>query len=326
MSGSRRDDEEGPPQEASLLEAGHGDPTALTYPPGADARRWIEHYQPSVEEVIVHRAVAAPRISLVVVAYNTPDEVLACLARCRAQNGLTAEELELVIVDNGGNDAVRPHLVRHVDVEVRMTHNVGLCPARNLGVALARAPFVGQIDDDGWVDRDWARVALAELEGDDAVYGLRGRIRHKRHRYFTTLAKHYDLGPRPLDDLLSTEGNSVVRRDAFIAVGGFAENLMGTEGSDLVYRWFKMDPAAVVRYLPGMVMQHDFAHSWAKFAAKARRYGRNHMGHQASRPGLIAFRRQFNAQRKTGRRQLALDQRIAWVFIKAAWAFLMRTG
>ena len=54
--------------------------------------------------VVRHRPVALsmPRLSFVVVGFSTGPELLACLHRCLRQTGLQREELELILVDNGG--------------------------------------------------------------------------------------------------------------------------------------------------------------------------------------------------------------------------------
>lgn len=212
--------------------------------------------------VVRHRPVALsmPRLSFVVVGYSTGPELLACLQRCLRQTGMQREELELILVDNGGLEpwleACRPLL----DAEVTMHRNAGPSGARNEGAGVATAPLVAFIDDDGWVAEDWAASAV-EAMADGSIAACRGRVVFKRHPLFTGLANSYDLGLEACDDLLSLEGNLVVERQAFLEVGGFDPALFGGEGLDLAFKLRTRFPERTLRYVPSLLMQHDYCDS-----------------------------------------------------------------
>ena len=230
----------------------------------------------------------SPRLSIVVVGDRTGPELCVCLERCRQQQGVSPTDIELILVNNGGLDpwvtACRPLL----DVEISMQWNAGPSAARNEGARHAHAPLVGFVDDDGWVAGDWASVALASME-DGTRNAIRGRVVFKRHRLFTALANVYDLGPEERDDLLSLEGNLVVRRDAFLEVGGFDPDLFGGEGLELAFRLRERFPHCSLRYVPTLLMQHDYCDSWKKFYLKSRRYGRRDRARRAERPEVEAL-------------------------------------
>ncbi|MFU8805340.1 MAG: glycosyltransferase family 2 protein [Bradymonadaceae bacterium] len=240
------------------------------YPTGG-AAEWKARYAPFVARQVWHREVEAPALSVVVVAWNSAAFVVDCLRALRAQEGFDDERLEVVLIDNGGLDGVREELARLVDVEVEMTCNVRPGPARNLGIALARAEIVAFIDDDGLVASDFA-VRLLSYFDDSTVMAVRGKVVWKEHRYFTTLAGHYDRGPVALADCLITEGNAAVRREALIEVGGFRENFFGHEGIDLTFRLQAAHPEAGILYVPDVVLHHDYIDTWSKFFRKNFRY------------------------------------------------------
>ena len=159
-------------------------------------------------------------VTVVVASMNRREELLASLPR---------HEAPVVLVDNGSTDgtvdAVRERLP-HVEV-VPLPANRGAA-ARTLGAARARTPYVAFADDDSW----WAPGSLARaaqlLDASPRAALLNARIL---------------LGPSerldPVCDLLATSplgtdpdlpGPSllgfiacaaVVRRDAFLSVGGF---------------------------------------------------------------------------------------------------------
>lgn len=240
--------------------------------PGGSIEDWRERYAPLIEERIRYNDRPDARVSVIVVAWQSAPFVVECLDHIRDQRGMAPEDLEIVLVDNGGLDSVRDEIADRVDLEVRMVGNVRLCRARNAGVAWSSAPIIANIDDDGLIERDYFENALRYFENPD-VAAVRSRIVAKEHPYFTTLASHYDRGTWPVEDCLVTEGSSLVRRKPYVAVGGFAEALSGHEGIDLTYRLKEHNPHASVLYAPDVVMQHDYFDGWPKFLRKSLYYG-----------------------------------------------------
>lgn len=252
--------------------------------------------------VVRHRVAGASglRISFVVVGFCTGPELEGCLQRCVEQQGFARQEIELILVDNGGLEPWLADCRKWLDAEITMHRNAGPSAARNAGAKLARSPLVAFVDDDGWIAPDWAMAALAAME-DGSRSACRGRIVYKRHRRFTALANAYDLGSEECEDLLSLEGNLVVDRTAFLAVGGFDAELFGGEGLDLAYRLRQRFPDRALRYIPALLMQHDYCDSWRKFYAKSRRYGRRDRDRRRNRPeveAMLQLHRQQHPLRK----------------------------
>lgn len=252
----------------------------------------------------------APRISFVVVGYATGPDLVVCLQRCAEQSGLRRDEVEVILVNNGSLEPWLQTCRPLLDVEVTMQANVGPSAARNEGARRASAPLVAFIDDDGWVAEDWAVAAIAAM-ADGTIAAARGRVVFKRHPLFTGLANSYDLGADPCDDLLSLEGNLVVDRNAFLAVGGFDADLFGGEGLDLAYRLRTQFPGRSLRYIPTMLMQHDYCDSWRKFYRKSRRYSRRDRDRAALRPEVQAMLLEHRTKLPLRKPPLPLHQRPA---------------
>jgi GT2 family glycosyltransferase len=233
--------------------------------PSGDAADWQTRYQPLIDSVIVHRTVASPRLTVVVVAWRTPDELPSCLESVRTA-GVPPAEVEVLLVDNGGLEPIRPRLAELVDVEIRMKANVGLCSARNLAAATARAELIAFIDDDGVLGSQ-ALAAALEAFADERVVAMRGRVVAKRHPYFSAIPNTYDRGEQIVDTLLDAEGNSAVRRWVFLDAGGFGTETPH-EGASLSFRLAYGTDRRIV-YVPGMVLHHDFCDSWHKYFRKS---------------------------------------------------------
>ena len=293
------------------------------YPTG-DAAAWRARYQPFVATRLVHAQPAAPRVSVVLVAWNTPRLVVPCLEAIRRQQGFGRDDLEVILVDNGGLAPARAAFPGLVDLELRLTHNVRLCPARNLGVAEARAPLVAFLDDDGLIEPDYLQRALPYFT-DPTVAAVRSRIVWRAHRYFTLLASHYDRGPQPVADCLVTEGSSLVRRDRFLEVGGFAEELAGHEGIDLTFRLQAQHPETKVLYAPDVVMRHDYVDSWAKFFRKSSQYSHIDQTVAGRGPELAAFLRGYFG-RRFATHPRRLDERLALLLLRGLQRGVQRTA
>jgi hypothetical protein len=158
---------------------------------------------------------------------------------------------------------------------------------------------------------------------DPSVTAIRGRIVYKEHRYFTTLAEHYDRGDDPVPDALVTEGNMAIRRSSFLAAGGFNETLSGNEGVDLTFRLKQRDPEARTLYVPDVVLRHDFVNGWAKFRLKFSRYAHIDNALTQLDPGLSAFLAE-HSNTKRPERSLHLDERFARWFLRSVKRKLQR--
>jgi GT2 family glycosyltransferase len=135
----------------------------------------------------------------------------------------------VILVDNGSRDGT-PSLVRthfpHVRV-VELHRNLG-ATARNIGVQHAATPLVAFADDDSW----WAEGALSRAGG---IFAGFPRLAVLAGRTLVGAAQVEDpfcatLADSPLGTPAGSPGPSVlgfmacaavVRRDAFLAVGGF---------------------------------------------------------------------------------------------------------
>jgi glycosyltransferase involved in cell wall biosynthesis len=283
-----------------------------SYPSGT-AEDWIARYQPLVREVKERPTPDSPSLSVIVVAWNTPDLLVEALDAIQVATKQCSGPVEIILVDNGGLDSVRSELEERTHQLIRMVGNVRLCRARNLGAALARGPLLVFLDDDGLVQADHLQN-VERWFAEENTCAVHGRVVHKDHRYFTTLAAHYDLGPEALEDCLVTEGNMAIRREAYISAGGFNETLAGNEGVDLTYRLKRQNPDAAVLYVPDVVLRHDFIDGWPKFRRKFSHYAGMDRQLTEIDPALGPFLKKYQRTPRP-RRKLAADERLARWFL-----------
>lgn len=174
------------------------------------------------------------------------------------------ERPRIIVVDNGSTDGTADLVAaRHPDVSlIALDHNLAAA-GRTLGVRAATTPYVAFSDDDSW----WEPGALAR-----AVDLL------DAHPTLALIAAHVLVGADGHDDPVCAEmarsplprppgipgvpvlgflaGMSVVRRDAYLSVGGF-DPRVGVGGEEA---WIAADLAAAgwhLSYVPDVVARHQ---------------------------------------------------------------------
>ena len=100
-------------------------------------------------------ATASPKVSVIVPVHNTAPWLDRCVESVRAQ---TLRDIEIILVENRSTDA-SPELCDAypaADARIRVLHlaEAGLSRARNAGLAVATAPYVGFVDSDDYIEPD----------------------------------------------------------------------------------------------------------------------------------------------------------------------------
>ncbi|MGY1744977.1 glycosyltransferase family 2 protein [Blastococcus sp. SYSU D00695] len=200
-----------------------------------------------------------PRVAVVVITHQRRAELLLALERLVA----LPERPHVVVVDNGSTDGTAAAVrFRFPQVElVASPDNLGAI-GRNVGVARVGTPYVAFCDDDTWWEPGSLRTAADVLDAHPRLAVVTARILVEPGGREDPIVPELRDSPVPgagwlpgpaLGSFLA--GASVVRREAFTAVGGFSPRLwLGGEeelmAGDLAAAGWELC------YLPALTVHH----------------------------------------------------------------------
>jgi len=274
---------------------------------------------------------AFPRVSAIVVSYNTRDDLRRSLEALRAHAGVP---LETIVVDNASTDGTAEAVrARFPDVHlIANTANLGFSRANNLGLRAARGEFVLVLNSDCEV-RPGAVAGLAailEARPDVAIVGPRtvgtdgapqvsfgpsltplaewrqGRlVRGVKAGHADALRRAAALAAQEQEPDWVSASCFLARKSALDAVGGFDEAFfLYEEDVDLCLR--VRQAGGRILYTPRAEVVHHLGRSMERAPERARlEYHRSHL--------------RFYAKHNSAAERLALR---AWMVGKAGWGWL----
>lgn len=255
-----------------------------------------------------------PEVSVVVVAYETRDDLRACLASLAAHGG---PGVETIVVDNASTDGSADMVARDFPAArlVRNERNLGFGAACNRGASVASGPYLLFLNSDAQVTAG-AIAALARVldaQPDVAIVGPRtlnedgtaqvsfgpaltplaewrqGRlVRAVARRDPDALRVAHERSLRASEPDWVSGSCLMIRRRAFDAVSGFDEGFfLYEEDVDLCVR--VRTQSGLVRFEPAATVVHRLGRSMARMPDRARaEYDRSHLRYYRKHNGTLA--------------------------------------
>ena len=189
----------------------------------------------ATSNVIRFPEVAQPEVTVVMLTYNRWDltkEALRLLAE------VTEPRYEVVIVDNASTDGTLGELDHVSGARIlRNPRNLGFGPGNNQGAAIARGRYLLLLNSDAWVRPGWLEPLIDVLDADPGVAAVAPKLLYPDGRlqeagsilWRDARVRQYgdgDIPNRPEYNFRRTLDYAsaaclLIRRSAFIAVGGF---------------------------------------------------------------------------------------------------------
>ncbi len=174
-----------------------------------------------------------PTISVIVAVFNGEDHIADCLDSLLAQ---TFSDFEVIVVDDGSTDSTPDIVGRFPDPRLRdhrLATNRGVSHARNTAAGLARGRYLAILDADDMAlpERLERQLAFMEANPEIALAGSYFRLDDDRGRSTVVHRplEHHDIR-RALSHCCAVANTTLImRRDAFIEIGGYPETLLHGE-------------------------------------------------------------------------------------------------
>ena len=208
-------------------------------------------------------------ISVVIPTRGRPGRLARTLGGVFQSIGSTGRSgtFEVIVVDNAPSTDRTREVVESEEIGGRPRYVredlPGPANARNSGAAAASGRYLAFLDDDLDVSADWAPALLSLTSEPDRPDAAMGRILPRWEGSCPSWVAARDWGPLGILDFGPHEfrldpdnpkcmmsGNLVVRRDLFLASGGFDAALLRSEDHDLTVRLLAM--GCDCRYRPDL--------------------------------------------------------------------------
>jgi glycosyltransferase involved in cell wall biosynthesis len=185
---------------------------------------------------------AAPRVSVVIPAYNAEDYLSEALDSVITQ---TYRDIEIVVVDDGSSDRTSGILERYSRLDDRMiVHrqpNGGVVAALNRGVALARGEFIARMDADDIALPHRLERQVGFLDDHPAVAVVGGAVilvNDKNEEFHRVAPPASDALIKAMlqDNSTMVHPAVLIRRDVMRALGGYRAVVEYAEDYDLWLR------------------------------------------------------------------------------------------
>ena len=176
----------------------------------ASQQTWAQRAQVLQQAV---RAVALPKVSVVVLTYNNLNLTKACLASLLERSDYA--NLEIIVVDNLSSDGTQDYLtalkLQHPEMVCILNGaNLGFAAGNNVGLAAATGDYLVILNNDTVVTQGWVLTMLRHFQ-KDANLGLLGPVTNNIGNEAKVDMRYQDLADMPAEARAWTVAHAGVR-------------------------------------------------------------------------------------------------------------------
>jgi GT2 family glycosyltransferase len=219
--------------------------------------------------------IRAPRVSVVICAYNAERTMERCLASLET---LDYPDFEVIIVNDGSTDATLAISRRFPRWRLISQENCGLSVARNVGAEAATGEIVAYTDSDCVVDPDWLTYLVAKMQHGGLVAVGGPNFPPPEDGLIPAAVAVSPGGPTHV--LLSDEVaehiagcNMAFRRDVLLGLGGF-DPIYRAAGDDVDICWRFQNAGHVIGFAPAATVWHFRRNTIEAYLDQQKGYGK----------------------------------------------------
>jgi len=178
------------------------------------------------------------KLSIIIPVYNDRDNLARCLDALEKSR---FRDYQLIVVDDGSTDGSGEVAKSRADHFIRLDRNMGQSGARNHGVRHANADLLFFLDADIMVEVDTLDQILGEFAANPGISALFCSYQSDTPprnfvSQFKNLQHHFTHKSGRREAATFCGGYGAIRRDVFLDIGGFEEDMRFMEDVQLGYR------------------------------------------------------------------------------------------
>lgn len=219
-------------------------------------------------------------LSVVIPTHDRPDSLRRLLASIDHLSGTCPSEV--IVVDDASSTLRTQYILgrwvkREHPYEARVLtepESRGPGHARNHGVEVATRELVAFTDDDCVVEPRWLSRILERLRFQKSLAGVGGRVLPLDHDVVSMFYNFHRILDPPPSLLYLVSANCCYRRDAFLSVGGYDEDLRRPGGEDIGLSFRLSREGWKFGFAPDAIVYHDYRNNPLDFIRTFWNYGR----------------------------------------------------
>lgn len=220
-----------------------------------------------------------PSVSIIIPVRNRPEEIAACLESL-VHIDYPSEKMEILVVDDCSTDDT-PEVVSRFPVRLfPLKEHKQASHCRNLASREARGEILAFIDSDCLADPLWLKELLPSFKDRaigavggviEGVPGEKGLDRYEEVKSSLKIGSWYKRSRKGDRFFYLPSCNLLVRRELFIKLNGFREDLM--VGEDVDFCWRLQDNGGHLEFKPQGKIHHQHRNSLKPFCQRRFEYG-----------------------------------------------------